>query len=108
MLWVKVSPGKHKTLKETDKPPSLPGIWRLSNDYQLVVLDEVNIAIKHGFIDIDTVIKDLLGRPETQHVVLTGRAVRKEIIDIADTVTEMKDVKYAFRSGIKAQKGIEL
>lgn len=83
---------------------------KMLNDdsYQLLVLDEVNIAIKHGFLEIDTVITDLQSRPVMQHVIVTGRAARSEIIDIADTVTEMRDIKHAFRSGIKAQKGIEL
>jgi len=83
---------------------------KMLNDdsYHLIILDEVNIAIKHGFISIDEVITDLQSRPDMQHVVATGRGARKELIEIADTVTEMKDIKHAFRSGIKAQKGVEL
>lgn len=83
---------------------------KMLNDesYHLVVLDEANIAIKHGFLDIGRVVTDLQSRPEMQHVVVTGRAARDEIIEIADTVTEMRDIKHAFRSGIKAQKGVEL
>jgi len=83
---------------------------KMLNDdsYHLIVLDEVNIAIKHGFISIEEVITDLQSRPDMQHVVATGRGARKELIEIADTVTEMKDIKHAFRSGIKAQKGVEL
>lgn len=76
--------------------------------YQLIVLDEVNIAIKKGLLSIPDVLKDLQSRPEMQHVVLTGRGAKDELIEIADTVTEMRDIKHAFRSGIKAQKGIEL
>ena len=81
----------------------------LSDDsYDLVLLDELNIVLKYQYLPIEDVIKDLQNRPEMQHVVITGRAAKDELIEIADTVTEMKDVKHAFRSGIKAQKGVEL
>ncbi|MCK4864442.1 MAG: cob(I)yrinic acid a,c-diamide adenosyltransferase [Gammaproteobacteria bacterium] len=81
----------------------------LSDDsYDLVLLDELNIVLKYQYLPIEDVIKDLQNRPEMQHVVITGRAAKDELIEIADTVTEMKDIKHAFRSGIKAQKGIEL
>lgn len=83
---------------------------RMLNDehYDLILLDELNIVLKYQYLNIDDVIADLQKRPEMQHVVITGRAAKDELIEIADTVTEMKDVKHAFRSGIKAQKGIEL
>ena len=83
---------------------------RMLNDdsYDLILLDELNIVLKYQYLDIENVIKDLQSRPEMQHVVITGRSAKDELIEIADTVTEMKDVKHAFRSGIKAQKGIEL
>ena len=76
--------------------------------YDLILLDELNIVLKYQYIPIEDVIKDLQSRPEMQHVVITGRAAKDELIEIADTVTEMKDVKHAFRYGIKAQKGVEL
>ena len=83
---------------------------RMLNDerYDLVLLDELNIVLKYQYLNIDDVIADLQKRPKMQHVVITGRAAKDELIEIADTVTEMKDVKHAFRSGIKAQKGVEL
>ena len=83
---------------------------RMLNDhhYDLILLDELNIVLKYQYIDIEDVISDLQNRPEMQHVVITGRSAKDELIEIADTVTEMNDVKHAFRSGIKAQKGIEL
>jgi len=74
----------------------------------LVVLDELNIALKYKYLDIDTVVADIDARPAMQHVVVTGRGARDELTAIADTVTERRDVKHAFRSGIKAQKGVEL
>jgi len=81
----------------------------LSDDrYQLVVLDELNIALKYKYISIEEVLTALQTRPCMQHVVITGRAAPKELIDIADTVTEMREIKHAFKSGIKAQKGVEL
>lgn len=83
---------------------------RMLNDdsYDLILLDELNIVLKYQYISIDEIIKDLQSRPAMQHVVITGRSAKDELIAIADTVTEMKDIKHAFRSGIKAQKGIEL
>jgi cob(I)alamin adenosyltransferase len=75
--------------------------------YGLVVLDELNIALKYRYLDVHTVIADLLDRPEMQHVVVTGRAAPPELIAVADTVTDMNDVKHAFRAGIGAQAGTE-
>jgi cob(I)alamin adenosyltransferase len=73
----------------------------------LVVLDELNIALKYKYIDVNRVIADLDARPEMQHVVVTGRAAPPELIEIADTVTEMQLVKHAFAAGIAAQPGVE-
>ncbi|MDH5484434.1 MAG: cob(I)yrinic acid a,c-diamide adenosyltransferase, partial [Gammaproteobacteria bacterium] len=98
---------------EQDKQ-SAQAAWALAkkmlNDdgYQLIVLDELNIALKNNLLSIDEVINDLQRRPMMQHVAITGRAAKQELIDIADTVTEMKMVKHAFKAGVKAQKGIEL
>jgi cob(I)alamin adenosyltransferase len=75
--------------------------------YGLVVLDELNIALKYRYLDVHTVIADLLDRPEMQHVVVTGRGAPPELIAVADTVSEMNDVKHAFRAGITAQAGTE-
>ena len=74
----------------------------------LVVLDELNIALKHGYLDLDQVLSDLQARPPMQHVVVTGRGAKPELIELADTVTEMGMIKHAFQAGIKAQKGVEL
>jgi cob(I)alamin adenosyltransferase len=74
----------------------------------LVVLDELNIALKHGYLDLDQVMADLQARPPMQHVVVTGRGAKDELIELADTVTEMGMIKHAFQAGIRAQKGIEL
>lgn len=74
----------------------------------LVVLDELNIALKHGYLDLDQVLSDLQARPPMQHVVVTGRGAKPEMIEMGDTVTEMGMLKHAFQAGIKAQKGVEL
>lgn len=76
-------------------------------DIGLVVLDELNIALKYRYLDVHTVIADLLERPPLQHVVITGRAAPPELIEVADTVTEMQVVKHAFKAGIGAQAGTE-
>lgn len=83
---------------------------RMLNDdsYDLILLDELNIVLKYQYLPIEDVINDLQSRPEMQHVVITGRAAKDELIAIADTVTEMNVIKHAFKDGVKAQKGIEL
>ena len=74
----------------------------------MVLLDEINIALRYGYISIDEVVEFLSTRkPEMTHVVLTGRNAAEELIEIADLVTEMSLVKHPFRSGIKAQIGVE-
>jgi cob(I)alamin adenosyltransferase len=77
-------------------------------DYDLVLLDELNIALKYQYVELDKVLAALAARPPCQHVVITGRAAPQALIDAADTVTEMNVVKHAYQAGIKAQKGIEL
>ncbi|MCU6433021.1 cob(I)yrinic acid a,c-diamide adenosyltransferase [Undibacterium sp. Jales W-56] len=73
----------------------------------MVLLDELNIALKYHYLDVQQVIADLDARPEMQHVIITGRGALPELIEIADTVTEMQVVKHAFNDGIVAQAGIE-
>ena len=76
--------------------------------YHMVLLDEINIALRYGSIPLDEVIAFLeTEKPEMMHVVLTGRNAADELIEIADLVTEMALVKHPFRSGIKAQIGVE-
>ena len=75
--------------------------------YGMVILDEFNIALQQGYIDVGTVLPRLEARPPMQHVVITGRGAPPELIEAADLVTEMKQVKHPFRHGIKAQPGVE-
>lgn len=73
----------------------------------LVLFDELNIALKLGYLDVTTVIADLQQRPPMQHVVITGRGAPEALIEIADTVTEMNVIKHAFKAGVKAMPGVE-
>ncbi|WP_082577936.1 cob(I)yrinic acid a,c-diamide adenosyltransferase [Lysobacter sp. Root690] len=76
--------------------------------YDFVLLDELNIALAHRYIALDDVLAAVAARPPQQHVVITGRGAPDALIEAADTVTDMRVVKHAFKAGIKAQKGIEL
>lgn len=74
----------------------------------LIVLDELTYPIKFGWLDLNRVLNDLKHRPPMQHVVITGRAAPDALCEAADTVTEMRDIKHAYRAGVQAQKGIDL
>ena len=74
----------------------------------LVVLDELNIALKYRYLELEQVLDAIARRPAMQHVVITGRGAPQALIEAADTVTEMQVVKHAFKAGIRAQKGVEL
>jgi cob(I)alamin adenosyltransferase len=75
--------------------------------YQIVVLDELNIVLKYGYVPLDEVLETLRHKREDLHVIVTGRNAKDELIEMADLVTEMKLIKHPYKSGIKAQKGIE-
>ena len=76
--------------------------------YQMVLLDEINIAMRYGYVDEAEVLAFLAAhKPPTTHVVLTGRNASDTLIEAADLVTEMTLIKHPFRSGIKAQQGVE-
>ena len=75
---------------------------------RMVLLDEINIALRYDYVDINDVVQFLVEeKPEMTHVVLTGRNAKDELIEAADLVTEMTLVKHPFRDGVKAQKGVE-
>ena len=78
-----------------------------SGKYDIVILDEITYPINYGWLDIDEVIETLRNRPPDLHVVLTGRDAPQALIDYADLVTEMREVKHPFESGLKAQPGID-
>ncbi len=75
--------------------------------YAMVILDEFNIALHHEYVHLAQVLPVLRERPPMQHVVVTGRGAKQELIEAADLVTEMGQIKHPFRKGIKAQKGVE-
>ena len=78
-----------------------------NDEYNLIILDEANIAIDMGFIDLQEMLAVLKSKPEDMEIVLTGRNARQEIIDIAHLVSEIKPVKHYWDTGIVARKGIE-
>ena len=78
-----------------------------SGAWDLVVLDEINYAISYGMLDPAKVVESLKNKPEMVHVILTGRSAHPTIVEIADTVTEMRQVKHAYEKGVMAQRGIE-
>ncbi len=77
------------------------GVW------DLVVLDEINYAISYGMLDPADVAEALKGKPEMLHIILTGRNAHPTLVELANTVTEMREVKHAYQKGILAQRGIE-
>lgn len=75
--------------------------------YDLIVLDELNIALRYDYLDITEVVSVLSEKPVKLNIIVTGRDAKPELIEIADTVTDMTMVKHAFEAGIRAQKGVE-
>lgn len=78
-----------------------------SGRYDVVVMDEMTYCFKFGWLDLEEVLDVLRNRPAGQHVVITGRDAPQELIDFADLVTEMREIKHPYKSGVRAQKGIE-
>ncbi len=75
--------------------------------YRMVILDELNIVLRYDYLPIGEVLEALAAKPKDSHVVITGRNAKPELIEVADLVTEMTLIKHPFRSGVKAQAGIE-
>jgi len=78
-----------------------------SGDHQLVILDELTYLCTWGWIDLAEVVTAIIGRPDHVNIVVTGRDAPAELIEIADTVTEMREVKHAYQQGIRAKRGID-
>jgi len=78
-----------------------------SGKWDLVILDEINYAISYGMLDAAKVVESLRQKPEMVHVILTGRNAHPSLVELADTVTEMRQVKHAYEKGVEAQRGIE-
>jgi len=87
--------------------------WRFASEkilggqYDLVILDEINYAISYKMLDPEAVVETLKKKPEMVHVILTGRSAHPSLVELADLVTEMREVKHPYQKGILAQKGIE-
>jgi len=78
-----------------------------SGTWDLVILDEINYAISYGMLDAVKVAETLKSKPQMVHIILTGRNAHHTIVELADTVTEMRQVKHAYEKGVMAQRGIE-
>ncbi|WP_299413625.1 cob(I)yrinic acid a,c-diamide adenosyltransferase [uncultured Sulfitobacter sp.] len=78
-----------------------------SGDYDLIVMDEINIALRYDYLDVANVIAGLEARDKRTGVILTGRDAKPELCDYADLVSEMTEIKHPFKSGIKAQRGVD-
>tara|TARA_B100000029_G_scaffold158841_5_gene154385 strand:- start:16570 stop:17178 length:609 start_codon:yes stop_codon:yes gene_type:complete len=79
----------------------------VNEQINLVILDELTYMLTYGYLDKDMVLKALKNRPANQHIVITGRNASKELVKLADTVSEVADIKHAFNAGIRVQKGID-
>ncbi len=77
------------------------------SSFRMVILDELNIVLRYGYLPLDEVLQVLRDKPRDLHVVVTGRNAKEELIEAADLVTEMTLLKHPFRSGVKAQPGVE-
>ena len=77
------------------------------SSFRMVILDELNIVLRYGYLPLDEVVAALKDRPRDLHVVVTGRNAKEELLEAADLVTEMTLIKHPFRSGVKAQTGVE-
>jgi cob(I)alamin adenosyltransferase len=102
-----------KNADETEDKACAENAWKLVKDYiakegvDLLILDELNIALKAGWLDVQEVIENLKQRPSWLHVIVTGRGALPEMIEASDLVSELMEIKHPFNSGISAQKGIE-
>jgi len=112
--WLKGGDGFTWESPDLDKSEGrAAAAWQLAaaaiagGDYQLVVLDEITYPMNWGWIDIDDVVTTIRDRPAKVNVVATGRDAPEALIDVADTVTEMRKVKHAYDRGIVAKKGID-
>ena len=78
-----------------------------SGSYDLIILDEINIAVDFHLLKLEEVMEAIAKKPDQLHLILTGRKAKEEILEIADCVTEMKEIKHHYKKGIEAQRGVE-
>jgi cob(I)alamin adenosyltransferase len=79
----------------------------MSDEYDVVILDEITYVLSYGWLDVNEVIEFLKQRPTGQHIIMTGRNALPELVEYADLVTEMREIKHPYKAGVQAQKGIE-
>ncbi|WP_246479286.1 cob(I)yrinic acid a,c-diamide adenosyltransferase [Kaustia mangrovi] len=75
--------------------------------YRMILLDELNIVLRYGYLPLEEVVETLKAKPDDTHVIVTGRNAKDELVEIADLVTDMTQIKHPFRAGVKAQVGVE-
>ena len=109
--FIKIEDGKLKiTQKDRDDAARSLQFARgkiINGSYDMVILDEMNNLLAYGLIETEEIIRLIEERPKASSIVLTGRGAPEELIDIADTVSEVREIKHAYSRGIKAKKGIE-
>ena len=93
--------------EEAEKAFSFDVEGMQSGDYDMIIFDELNMALYYELLDLKEVIQKIKGKPDNVGVVITGRRAPEEIIEIADLVTEMKEIKHPYQKGIEARRGIE-
>jgi len=102
-----------ETQNKTADTEAAQGVWqeckRMLQDESIdvILFDELTYMVSYGYIDLDEVVEALNNRPKMQSVVITGRGAHRTLIEMADTVSEVKNVKHAFESGVKALKGVD-
>lgn len=102
----------YKEATEEDRQSAMEGLVELegivnSGKYDIVVLDELNIALYYGLLDLKKVVDIIKNKPEKVELIITGRYAKEEIIEVADLVTEMKEIKHYYTKGVQARLGIE-
>jgi len=104
-----VHKGKAKKIdyEEAEKAFSFGAKGMQSGDYDMIIFDELNMALYYELLDLKEVIQKIKGKPDNVEIVITGRRAPQEIIEIADLVTEMKEIKHPYKKGVEARKGIE-
>lgn len=98
---------RDKDIAAAEKTWAHAAAMMTDSDFDVVILDELTYMLTYGYLDKEMVLSALENRPEGQHVIVTGRNAAKELIELADTVTELGESKHAFYDGVKVQKGID-
>jgi cob(I)alamin adenosyltransferase len=98
---------KNQDIKTAQKGWQIAEKMLTDDSYDLVILDELTYLLSYQYLDKKTVLNNLKNKPKKQHIIITGRSAIAELKDISDTVSEIKDLKHAYKAGIQAQKGID-